>query len=168
MVTGRTESGLLAASLFAGGDDPDRRVLLALPYSAERTGKGLTLEASLVEHGEAPLDRLPRVMEGVAKRTETDLGEPTEIEVIGSEERLVEYLGAFNPDLLDPDLPPLAPPVSGEGSESEPEELPESGAGADGAPSPTAAADGAAGPTDPEESHVRENASVPRITGPVP
>ena len=143
MISGRKESGLLAVSLFAAGEDPDRRVLVALPYSAERTGKGLTLEASLLEHGEAPLDRLPRVMEGVVKRTETDLGEPREVEILGSEERLLECLGAFEPDLLDPDLPPLGGPASDDDPASE---------------------DGPAS----EEPQAGEAASVSPFTGPLP
>ena len=89
LVSGRKESGLLAVSRFKDGDDPDRRVLTVLPYSAERTGKGLTLESSLEEHGEAPVDRLPRVMEGVVRRAESDLGEPREVEIDGDRERFL-------------------------------------------------------------------------------
>ncbi len=110
LVSGRSESGLLAVSRYAEGDDPDRRILVTLPYSAERTGKGLTLDRTLVEQGEAPLDRFPRVMEGVVHRAESDLGEPTEVEIQGSEERLAECLAEFDTGLLDPDLPPLAAP----------------------------------------------------------
>lgn len=110
LVSGRKESGLLAVSRFKEGDDPDRRVLSVLPYSAERSGKGLVLESSLEEHGEAPVDRLPRVMEGVVKRAESDLGEPREVEIGGSEERLLACLDDFDRDLLDPQLPPLLKP----------------------------------------------------------
>lgn len=110
LISGRRESGLLAVSRFKDEGDPDRRVLTVLPYSAERTGKGLTLESSLEEHGEAPLDRLPRVMEGVVKRAESDLGEPREVEIGGSEERFLACLGEFDQGLLDPQLPPLGEP----------------------------------------------------------
>lgn len=114
MISGRKESGLLAVGLFGAGDDPDRRVLVVLPYAAERTGTGLTLETSLQEHGEAPLDRLPRVMAGVVKRTDMDLGEPREVEIEGSEERFRECLAEFDRELLDPALPPLAVPEAAE------------------------------------------------------
>lgn len=107
LVDGRSESGLLAVSRYAGGDDPERRVLATFPYTAERTGKGLTVEGELAEQGEAPLDRLPRVMEGVVARTEKDLGEPRELEVEGDRDRFLEILDAFDPGLLDPGLPPL-------------------------------------------------------------
>lgn len=118
MVSGRKESGLLAVGLYGPGDDPDRRVLAVLPYAAERTGTGVTLETSLLEHGEAPLDRLPRVMEGVVRRTETDLGEPREVEIGGSEERMLECLAEFDRGLLDPGLPPLRTAATPESSET--------------------------------------------------
>lgn len=110
MVSGRKESGLLAVSRYKDGEEGDRRVLSVLPYSAERTGSGLTLDASLDEHGEAPVDRLPRVMEGVVRRAESDLGEPREVEIGGSEERFLECLGTYARELLDPGLPPLSVP----------------------------------------------------------
>jgi hypothetical protein len=109
LVNGRRESGLLTVSVFKEGDDPDRRVLAILPYSAERTGKGLTIESAMAEQGEAPLDRLPRVMEGVVKRTDHDLGDPREVEIQGDPEKLQALLDEFAPELLDPELPPLAP-----------------------------------------------------------
>ena len=83
-MSGRTESGLLAASRYVDSEDPDRRALLTLPYGAERSGKGLAMDRTLEEQGEAPLDRFPRVMEGVVHRTESDLGEPRELIVEGS------------------------------------------------------------------------------------
>lgn len=108
MISGRSESGLLAVSRFHGGEDPERRILSVFPYVAERTGKGITLEGSLEEHGEAPLDRLPRVMEGVVARTEKDLGDPTEVELDGDGDRFLELMATFDADLLDPELPPAA------------------------------------------------------------
>lgn len=110
MISGRSESGLLAVSRFHGGEDLARRILSVFPYVAERTGKGLTLEGALEEHGEAPLDRLPRVMEGVVARTEKDLGDPTEVELEGDEDRFLELMATFDPALLDPELPPAAEP----------------------------------------------------------
>lgn len=119
LVAGRTESGLLAVSRYASAEDPERRILATFPYTAERTGKGLTVEGELAEQGEAPLDRLPRVMEGVVARTEKDLGEPRELEVEGEEARFLEILDAFDRDLLDPELPPL---LAGTPKDDAPEE----------------------------------------------
>ncbi|MDT8341218.1 MAG: hypothetical protein RQ751_06870 [Longimicrobiales bacterium] len=110
LVSGRRESGLLAVSRYTPGDDPERRVLLALRYQAERTGRGLTLESDLEEHGEAPVDRLPRVMEGVVRRAGSELGDPREVEVGGDPLRLWAFLADFDPELLDPDLLHPGPP----------------------------------------------------------
>jgi len=113
LVAGRSESGLLALSRFGTGDDPERRILSTFPYTAERTGKGLTIEGLLTEQGEAPLDRFPRVMEGVVARTEKDLGEPRQLEVDGDEARFLALLATFDPDLLDPTLPPVSQAEAG-------------------------------------------------------
>lgn len=119
LVSGRAESGLLAVSRYVESEDPDRRVLITLPYSAERSGKGLTLESTLVEQGEAPLDRFPRVMEGVVRRAESDLGEAVEMEIEGDPERFLACLEEFDPELLDPALPPLADPADAQVAEVE-------------------------------------------------
>lgn len=111
LISGRKESGLLAVSRYAEGEDADRRILVTLPYSAERTGKGLTLESSVEEQGEAPMDRFPRVMEGVVRRTEQDLGEPREVEIQGDAVLLEAFLEEYDTGLLDPELPPLAEPM---------------------------------------------------------
>lgn len=109
LVSGRRESGLLVASVFVDGPEAERRVLVSSPYSAERTGKGLSLEWTVQEQGEAPADRFPRVVEGVVRRAEKDLGEPEELVVEGDEEALLEALSGYPPELLDPELPPRAP-----------------------------------------------------------
>jgi hypothetical protein len=134
LVSGRSESGLLAVSHFpsapeaekAAGvavdgegaeapasavvQDEDRRLLSILPYTAERTGKGLAVEGELTEQGEAPLDRFPRVMEGVVRRTDLDLGDPEELEIEGRDEAFLEILARYDRALLDPTLPPVAEP----------------------------------------------------------
>ncbi len=109
LISGRKEWGLLVASVFTEGASQDRRVLVSAPYTAERTGKGLTLERSLQEQGEAPPDRFPRVVDGVVRRAEKDLGEPREISVEGDEAAVVAILEEYDRDLLDPELPPLGP-----------------------------------------------------------
>lgn len=117
MVSGRKEWGLLVASVFTEGPEPERRLLASLPYSAERTGKGLTLDRVLQEHGEAPPDRFPRMVDGVVRRAERDLGEPREVAVEGESANLLALLAEYDEGLLDPDLPPVR--AEGEPRESE-------------------------------------------------
>ena len=106
LISGRRESGLLVASIFAEGPEAERRVLVSSPYTAERTGQGLRIDRAVQEQGEAPADRFPRVVEGVVRRAEKDLGEPREVIVAGTESALLEALQEYPADLLDPDLPP--------------------------------------------------------------
>lgn len=101
---GRRESGLLAAGVFPPGSPeglspggpeaaaplptpgiPDRRILVTLAWRAEETGKGVTFEPRFAEEGEAPPDRLPRVMAGVVRRMDEASGEPRYLEVGGDE-----------------------------------------------------------------------------------
>ena len=86
-VRGRKEWGLVAASRYHP-DASERRLLFTAPYTAERTGQGPVVESSLHEEGEAPPDRFPRVMNGVARRSGEELGEPREVEIGGDPERL--------------------------------------------------------------------------------
>lgn len=109
LISGRKEWGLLVASVFIDEASEDRRVLVSASYTAERTGKGLTLDRTLQEQGEAPPDRFPRVVDGVVRRAEKDLGEPREISVEGDAEVLFAVLEEYDRDLLDPELPPLGP-----------------------------------------------------------
>ncbi len=94
IVRGRREWGLVAASCFVeeNGERSERRRLFTAPYVAERTGRGLVIEPSLSEEGEAPPDRFPRVMEGVVRRTAQELGDPREIAVAGDAEVLAGLL----------------------------------------------------------------------------
>jgi hypothetical protein len=103
LVRGRRESGLLAASRrIENSPDPRRRLLVTAPYVAERTGKGLSIDWTLVEQGEAPADRFPRMMEGVARRAGDDFGDAREVELAGDEVRWHAFLDEFDADLLLP------------------------------------------------------------------
>ena len=98
LILGRKERGLVAASCFA--EDGSRRLYTA-PYSAERTGAGLSVVNGITEEGRAPADRLPRVMQGVARRSEIDLGEPRVVEIAGNPTKLKALLGEFDAELLE-------------------------------------------------------------------
>src|SRR5688572_15433948 len=92
LIRGRREWGLVAASVYMGGQD-ERRRLLSAPYVAERTGQGgLSVVHDLEEQGEAPADRLPRVMDGVVRRGGEEMGEPREVLIEGSAETFEELL----------------------------------------------------------------------------
>ncbi len=99
LINGRRERGLVAASCFA--EDGARRLYTA-PYFAERTGTSLTVEGGITEEGQAPSDRLPRVMQGVVRRSEIELGEPRTVEIGGDPEKLRALLDEFDDDLLEP------------------------------------------------------------------
>lgn len=93
LARGRTESGLVAASCLG---DEDRRTLVTVAYRAEETGKGVTFVPSFQEEGEAPEDRLPRVMAGVALRSEDARGAPRMVPIDGRAdafEALIEEVG---------------------------------------------------------------------------
>lgn len=108
---GRRESGLLAAGVFPdGGGDVERtgetmgeersagrRVLVTLSWRAEETGKGVTFESTFQEEGEAPPDRLPRVMAGVVRRMDEATGEPRYLPVAGDAEILRALLKELEP-----------------------------------------------------------------------
>jgi hypothetical protein len=129
---GRREHGLVAASCFPGGSPPpgrpsaeregptraDRRVLVTLSYRAEETGKGIQFESRFEEEGEAPADRLPRVMAGVVRRAQTGAGEPMSVQGSGDPLRLSEALGAVGVDWS----PPGSPGEDGLGEEGAGEE----------------------------------------------
>ncbi len=99
LIVGRKERGLVAASCFT--EDGARRLYTAL-YSAERTGTSLSVENGIAEEGQAPPDRLPRVMRGVVRRSEIDLGEPRMVEIAGDPARLRALLDEFDVELLEP------------------------------------------------------------------
>ena len=95
LIRGRKEWGLVAASVYT--EDGERRRLHTAPYTAERTGQGLQLTHDLQEQGEAPPDRLPRVMSGVVHRSPEELGEPREVVVEGSADPIAELMAEFSP-----------------------------------------------------------------------
>lgn len=124
LTRGRREWGLVAASRTVAGPDGGgedegappgerssgevrQRSLFIAPYTAERTGRGLYLDMSLEEQGEAPVDRLPRIMDGVVRRAGDDLGDPREVDVACDPARLEELLGEFDPGLLEEPAQPL-------------------------------------------------------------
>ncbi|MSR22597.1 MAG: hypothetical protein EXR92_03485 [Gemmatimonadetes bacterium] len=75
LARGRSESGVVAAGCFVEGH---RRLLVTLSYRAQESGTGVSFYPLFQEEGEAPEDRLPRVMEGVVRRFDS-LGSPRAI-----------------------------------------------------------------------------------------
>lgn len=92
LIRGRREWGLVAAGCFDGGG---ARRLVTARYTAERTGKGLYLDMQLLDEGVAPSDRLPRVMEGVARRGPEPLGSPRLVELGGAAEAFESLIGEY-------------------------------------------------------------------------
>jgi hypothetical protein len=95
---GRREQGLVAVSTFLEGEE--RRGLITVSYSAEHTGKGVTIEPAFTEQGEAPPDRFSGVMQGVVQRLGDAKGDPREVEVDGSPQKFEALLEEFDEDLL--------------------------------------------------------------------
>lgn len=90
---GRREQGLIAVSTFQ--PDADRRGVVTVSYSAEETGKGVTLEPVFKREGEAPPDRFPILMRGVVLRGGEERGEPREVEIEGSAESFERLMEEF-------------------------------------------------------------------------
>jgi len=90
---GRREQGLIAVSTFQAAGD--RRGVVTVTYSAEETGKGITVDPSFTREGEAPPDRFPAVMKGVVLRGGEERGEPREVEIDGSMESFDRLLEEF-------------------------------------------------------------------------
>ncbi|MBM4184612.1 MAG: hypothetical protein FJ207_10425 [Gemmatimonadetes bacterium] len=93
---GRREQGLIAVSTFQ--PDGERRGVVTVTYSAEETGKGITVDASFTREGEAPPDRFPILMKGVVLRGGEERGEPREVEIGGSTENFDQLLEEFPGD----------------------------------------------------------------------
>ena len=55
----------------------------------------------MIEQGRAPDDRLSRVIAGVVRRSEIDLGKPRMVKIAGNPEKFQELLNEFDPSLLD-------------------------------------------------------------------
>jgi hypothetical protein len=105
---GRRETGVLAAGCYTEGP---RHLLVTLSYRSEETGSGVAFESVFQEEGEAPPDRLPKVIEGVVRRLKDAPGEPTAHEVGGDPKRLAAVVGG-----LDPAADPAGPPGSADPS----------------------------------------------------
>ncbi len=99
LIRGRREQGLVAVSVYT--ENPECRQLHSAAYTAERTGQGLTVTHSFLEQGDAPPDRLPRVMDGVVRRARDELGEPREVVLEGKPEVFDELMAEFDPALLE-------------------------------------------------------------------
>jgi len=95
---GRREQGLITVSTFLETDE--RRGLVTVSYSAEQTGKGVTVEPNFTEEGEAPPDRFPGVMQGVVQRVGDAQGDPREVAIEGSPEEYERLLEEFDETLL--------------------------------------------------------------------
>lgn len=95
---GRRESGLVAVSIFLDGEE--RRRLLTVAYTAERTGRSLSIEPVFTQEGEAPPELLPRVMEGVVRRAGESRGEPREVSIGGDADTFGALIDEFDPALL--------------------------------------------------------------------
>jgi len=98
LISGRKEWGLVAASCFT---EEGARRLYTAQYFAERTGVKLFVDAGMSEAGQAPPDRLPRVMRGVVQRSGISLGDPRTVDISGDPERFQELMNEFDPDLLE-------------------------------------------------------------------
>ncbi len=99
LIVGRKERGLVVASCFTDGG---ARRLYTASYAAERTGTSLSVENGIADEGQAPPDRLARVMQGVVRRSEIDLGEPRTVEIAGDPEKLRALFDEFDADLMEP------------------------------------------------------------------
>lgn len=93
MIRGRREWGLVAVSGLTG--EPDRRTLLTARYAAELTGSGGNLDYRVQVEGDVPPDRLPRVMDGVVRRSDLRLGDPRRVDIRGDRERLRELVREY-------------------------------------------------------------------------
>ncbi len=88
----------MTVSVFLDGEE--RRRLYTVAYAAERTGRALTVQPAFTQEGEAPPELLPRVMEGVVRRS-GETGDPREVEIEGSAGAFEALLAEFDPALLD-------------------------------------------------------------------
>jgi hypothetical protein len=91
---GRREQGLIAVSLFQPGKD--RREVVTVSYHAEHTGKGISVEPSFMDVGEAEPDRFPPVMAGVVRRAGEGSGEPREVEIEATPRRFEELMEEYD------------------------------------------------------------------------
>lgn len=95
---GRKEQGLVTVSVFV--DAEERRRLFTVAYKAQRTGRALRVDPAFTQEGEAPPELLPRIMEGVVRRS-GETGDAREVEIGGSPEAFAALMAEFDPPLLD-------------------------------------------------------------------
>lgn len=95
---GRREQGLIVATTFLEGQP--RRNVITVAYAAEETGKGINIEPTFTQEGEAPPDRFPELMSGVVRRSGEGQGEPREVEIGGSQVQFEELMEEFDEDFL--------------------------------------------------------------------
>jgi hypothetical protein len=97
LVRGRKEWGLVAVSGLS--EDSSQRVLYTARYSAELMGTGSAFQSEVTLEGTAPPDRLPRVMEGVVRRSDLPLGDPKEVEILGDPVRFRALVQSYGWEL---------------------------------------------------------------------
>lgn len=91
---GRRETGVVAAGCYT---ESPRHLLVTLAYRSEETGKGVAFESTFQEEGEAPADRLPRIMEGVVRRLDGGAGNPRSARVDGDPDAFREIVQELDP-----------------------------------------------------------------------
>jgi len=96
LVRGRKEWGLVAASCST--DDPELREVITGSFVAELTGQGITFQPELATEGSAPPDRLPRIMDGVVRRSELPLDAAREVELGGDGEAFQALIQEYQTD----------------------------------------------------------------------
>ncbi len=96
---GRRETGLVAVSLYQ--PDHDRREVVTAAYTAEQTGRGVSIEPALTRVGEAEPDRFPPVMSGVVRRSGEGAGAPREVGIDGDPVRFEALLEESDPVFLE-------------------------------------------------------------------
>jgi len=93
LIRGRKEWGLVAVSCLT--EDPMRRELRTGRYAAELTGQGLVFAPELSTQGMAPPERLPRIMDGVVRRANLNVGVPREVSIGGDADRYAVLLDEY-------------------------------------------------------------------------
>jgi hypothetical protein len=96
LVRGRKEWGLVAVSCHT--EAPPQRELITGRFVAELTGQGVSFQPELTSEGRAPPDRLPRVMDGVVRRSDLHLEVPREVALEGDPSRFESLLQEYVAD----------------------------------------------------------------------
>ena len=90
---GRREQGLIAVSLYQPGQE--RRAVATVAYTAALAGRGLTVEPTFADVGEAEPDRFPPVMQGVVRRA-GDSAEPREVLIEADRQRFETLMEEYD------------------------------------------------------------------------